>query len=102
MNAGEIRSIGLTFTVTAILYYIHVHTSGTNKLLHLFGRKTAMTDTIVFSIVHVFVFYFIHKYVPPIIENMGNYGPTCPNGYTMQADQSCKPIGHATYEGKNY
>lgn len=33
-------------------------------------------------------------------EHMGNHGATCPNGYMMAADQSCVPVGHATYEGK--
>jgi len=33
-------------------------------------------------------------------ENMGNYGVTCPNGYTMTPDQNCVPVGHATYPAK--
>ncbi len=33
-------------------------------------------------------------------ENMGNYGVTCPNGYTMTPDQNCVPVGHATYVAK--
>ena len=29
-------------------------------------------------------------------EGFGNYGPTCPNGYTMQGDGVCVPAGHPT------
>jgi len=30
------------------------------------------------------------------VENMSNYGVTCPNGYVMQEDGDCKPVGHQT------
>lgn len=30
-------------------------------------------------------------------EHMGNYGVTCPNGYRMLPDQTCVPVGQATY-----
>lgn len=96
------KSVLLTFLATATLYYLHVHTKSTDGLLHLFGRKTALMDTIVFAVVHITAFYLLHTYVTPMIENMGNYGATCPNGYAMQANGDCKPTGHATYEGKNY
>ncbi len=36
-----------------------------------------------------------HRYVI-VREGFGNYGPTCPNGYQMGADQVCRPTGHAT------
>lgn len=32
------------------------------------------------------------------LEGFGNYGPTCPNGYSMTASGDCVPTGHATYD----
>ena len=30
-------------------------------------------------------------------EGFGNYGPTCPNGYSMTEGGECVPTGHQTY-----
>jgi len=95
-------SLVSSIVLTGILYYVHVYTKYTDQLVTLLGRKTAMTDTIVFSVVHVLVLYLINTYVFKFIEPMGNYGTSCPNGYAMKEDQTCVPIGRATYEGKNY
>lgn len=96
------KSLLLTFLATATLYYLHAHTAVTHKLVSMLGRKTPLIDTVVFATFHIIGFYLLHRYVSPLIEGMGNYGATCPNGYAMQADGDCKPVGHATYEGKNY
>jgi hypothetical protein len=31
-------------------------------------------------------------------EGFGNYGPTCPNGYTKTEGGDCVPSGHQTYD----
>jgi hypothetical protein len=31
-------------------------------------------------------------------EHMGNYGQSCPNGFTMVSDGNCVPTGQQTYD----
>lgn len=60
-------------------------------------RKVVLAvHAVLFSLVAMYAM----KWYWSMKEHMGNYGVTCPNGYTMTPDQNCVPVGHATYEGK--
>ncbi len=63
------------------------------------GQSNA-TVLVVHALLFAVVTSFIMSWYWSMKENMGNYGITCPNGYTMTADKRCVPVGHATYEGK--
>lgn len=58
------------------------------------------TVLVVHAVLFAIVSSFVMKWYWSMRENMGNYGITCPNGYTMTPDKNCVPVGHATYEGK--
>lgn len=58
------------------------------------------TVLVVHAVLFAVVSSFVMMWYWGMRENMGNYGITCPNGYTMTADKNCVPVGHATYEGK--
>lgn len=61
-------------------------------------RNTVLlVHTLVFVVVTSFVMRFYWLNIKGYVELFGNFGPTCPNGYAMQPDQSCVPTGHATY-----
>ena len=61
-------------------------------------RNTVLlVHTLVFVVVTSFVMRFYWVNLKGYVETFGNFGPTCPNGYAMQPDQSCVPTGHATY-----
>ncbi len=50
---------------------------------------------VLFAVVLHWAMKNYHRYVV-YREGFGNYGPTCPNGYSMQGDGVCVPSGHAT------
>ena len=57
-------------------------------------------STNVVLVVHGLLFAFVLHMVMKWFwsrESFGNYGPSCPNGYTMMSDQTCVPTGKATY-----
>lgn len=62
------------------------------------SRNTVLlVHTILFITVTSVVMRFYWVNIKGYVETFGNFGPTCPNGYIMQADQTCLPAGHATY-----
>jgi hypothetical protein len=62
------------------------------------SRNTVLlVHTLVFTVVTGFVMRFYWLNIKGYVESFGNFGPTCPNGYAMQPDQTCVPTGHATY-----
>ena len=63
------------------------------------GQSKA-TVLVVHAVLFAVATTFVMKWYWSMKEHMGNYGITCPNGYMMTPDQSCVPVGHATYEGK--
>ena len=58
-----------------------------------------VVHAILFAIVTSFVMNF---YWTKIRERFGNYGTTCPNGYTVGTNQGgqsdCLPVGRATFD----
>jgi len=49
-------------------------------------------------VVHAILFAITtHVVMKAIVEQFGNYGPTCPNGYVMKEDGTCIPTGHPTF-----
>lgn len=56
-----------------------------------------ITHAVLFALVTSAVMNYYWTHVKQYIENMGNYGTACPNGYVMTPDQSCVAVGHATY-----
>jgi predicted nucleic acid-binding Zn ribbon protein len=56
---------------------------------------TLLVHGLLFSVILHFAMKWYHRNVV-FREGMGNYGPTCPNGYVMQADESCVPSGKQT------
>jgi hypothetical protein len=61
-------------------------------------RNTVLlAHAVLFAVVTSVVMRFYWINVKGYVETFGNFGPTCPNGYAMQPDQSCVPTGHATY-----
>ncbi len=56
-----------------------------------------VTHAVLFAVVTSCVM----KYYWTVMERFGNYGATCPNGYTPGVSQSgapdCVPVGRATY-----
>jgi hypothetical protein len=69
-------------------------------LLTFPAGQSKMTVLAVHAVLFAVVTSFIMKWYWSMKEHMGNHGITCPNGYTMAPDQTCVPVGHATYEGK--
>ena len=60
------------------------------------SRKTVLlVHGILFALTIHFVMSYYHRHIV-FREGFGNYGPTCPNGYTLMPDQTCQPTGHAT------
>jgi hypothetical protein len=59
------------------------------------GTKT--TVLLVHAVLFAVVASLVMRWYWNMRENMGNYGAKCPNGYMMLPDQSCVPVGHATY-----
>jgi len=59
------------------------------------GSKTTVI------IVHAILFAVVSTIVMKMYwmgrEHMGNYGQTCPNGYSMKEDGNCVPTGQQTY-----
>lgn len=62
--------------------------------------ESKATVLVVHALLFALVTHMVMKWYWSMKEHMGNYGVSCPNGYTMTADQNCVPVGHATYEGK--
>jgi hypothetical protein len=61
-------------------------------------RNTVLlVHALVFAVATSVVMRYYWHNIRGYVETFGNFGPTCPNGYAMQADQSCVPTGHATY-----
>ena len=50
---------------------------------------------VLFAVVAHWVMRMYHQYVI-YREGFGNFGPTCPNGYVMDASKVCRPVGHQT------
>jgi len=46
---------------------------------------------LLFAVITHFVMHYYHKHVV-FREGFGNYGPSCPKGYSMGVDQVCYPI----------
>ncbi len=59
--------------------------------------ESKATVLVVHAVLFAVVSSFVMKMYWTMRENMGNYGPTCPNGYMMTPDENCVPVGHATY-----
>lgn len=55
-----------------------------------------VVHAVLFAIVVSFVMQYYSNNIQGVVEGMGNYGVTCPNGYVMTADQKCQPVGHIT------
>ena len=62
--------------------------------------QSKMTVLVVHGLLFAVVASFVMQWYWSMKEHMGNYGVNCPNGYMMTPDQTCVPVGHATYEGK--
>lgn len=62
------------------------------------SRNTVLlVHAVVFTVVTSVVMRFYWQNIRGYVETFGNFGPTCPNGYAMQPDQTCVAVGHATY-----
>jgi hypothetical protein len=63
------------------------------------SRATVLvTHAVLFSVVTSLVMTFYWRNIRGFTESMSNYGPTCPNGFIMDAEERCVPVGHATYD----
>jgi hypothetical protein len=66
-------------------------------------RTVLITHAIAFMVVNTFVMRYYWVNIKGHIENMMNYGVTCPNGFVPNGDKSanngeeCIPAGQATY-----
>ena len=58
--------------------------------------------SVLFALVTSLVMKFYWTNIKGYMERFGNYGPTCPNGYSMGTNQGgkpdCLPVGHATFD----
>jgi hypothetical protein len=66
------------------------------------GSKATVfvTHALLFALATHFIMKFYWNNIRGYVEAMGNFGATCPNGYTMTADEGCVPVGYATYNPK--
>jgi hypothetical protein len=61
------------------------------------GRRTVIAvHALAFAVVACLVVDYYRSHIQGFVEGMGNYGPTCPNGYIMSPDENCVAVGHAT------
>jgi hypothetical protein len=62
------------------------------------GSKATIlvVHAVLFAVVVSLVMQYYWTNIRGVVEAMGNYGITCPNGYVMTGDQRCEPVGHAT------
>lgn len=62
------------------------------------GSKATVlvVHAVLFAVVVSLVMQYYWSNIRGLVEGMGNYGVTCPNGYVMTPDEKCEPIGHAT------
>ena len=51
---------------------------------------------VLFAVVVSLVMQYYWSNIRGLIEGMGNYGVTCPNGYVMTPDENCVAVGQAT------
>ncbi len=62
-----------------------------------------VTHAVLFAVVTSFVMGYYWTSIKGYLENFGNYGATCPNGFVPGVSKTgvedCVPVGHATYIG---
>ena len=55
-----------------------------------------LVHAVLFAVTVSLVMQYYWQNIRGLIEGMGNYGVTCPNGYILTPDENCVPAGHAT------
>jgi hypothetical protein len=62
------------------------------------GSKATVlvVHAVLFATVVTLVMQYYWGNIRGLVEGMGNYGVTCPNGFVMTPDDNCVPVGHAT------
>jgi hypothetical protein len=62
------------------------------------GSKATVlvVHAVLFAVVVSLVMQYYWSNIRGLVEGMGNYGVTCPNGYVMTPDEKCEPVGHPT------
>jgi hypothetical protein len=80
--------------ISVILFVVFV--PGVVFRLPAGGSRTTIlvTHAVLFAIAASVVMSIYWSYR----EKFGNFGPTCPNGFSPAEDGGCVPTGHATYD----
>jgi len=62
------------------------------------GSKATVlvVHAVLFAVVVSLVMQYYWSNIRGLVEGMGNYGVTCPNGYVMTPDERCEPVGQPT------
>lgn len=62
------------------------------------GSKAVIlvVHSVLFAVVVSLVMQYYWSNIRGLVEGMGNYGVTCPNGYVMTPDENCEAVGHPT------